>query len=71
MQPQLDQILQINEKDLFTCTEAAKLFGVTRMAVQQWIRRGGIKAAKVGGKYYIAGRDLKAKVTLSVDTFDM
>ena len=46
------------EKELFSTIEAAKMLGVTRIAVHHRIKSGKLKATKVGRNYVIEKRDL-------------
>jgi excisionase family DNA binding protein len=41
------------EQEVLTPVEAAARLGVTRATVFQWMRRGSIRAYKMGGRYYI------------------
>lgn len=53
---------EVDERKVYTVPEVAELFGVKRDAVYGWIRRGKLRAVKVGGRYRIKGSDLKALV---------
>lgn len=45
-------------KSLFSTTEVAKLFGISRIAVFKKIKSGEIKAKKIGRNYVIDKKDL-------------
>jgi excisionase family DNA binding protein len=46
------------EKKLLSTGEAAKLLGISRVAVFKKIKKGQIKAKKIGGHFFIAKEDL-------------
>lgn len=46
-------------KEYYSIAQVAKLAGVTRMTVYNWIKRGKIKAVKVGRAYAIPARSVK------------
>ena len=56
-------------KIFLSTTEVAKILGISRVAVFRKIKKGDIKATKVGRNYVIAKRDLdsifKLKKTLT------
>ena len=50
---------RFNEKRFFTTSEIGKLFGVTRICVYKWIKKGKLPAIRVpGGKYRVLKKDL-------------
>ena len=46
------------KKDFFTTTELAKLMGVNRITVFKKIKKGEIKAVKIGRNFVIDKKDL-------------
>jgi excisionase family DNA binding protein len=46
------------DKKLFSTGEAAKLLGISRIAVFKKIKKGQIKAQKIGSHFFIAKEDL-------------
>lgn len=48
----------MKKKDFFSTTELAKILGISRIAVFKRIKKGEIKAAKVGRSFVIAKKDL-------------
>jgi len=45
-------------KKLYSCTEVAKMLGISRVAVFNKIKSGELKAYKVGNSYVIDGADI-------------
>jgi len=56
----LEEILNVTRQDTFTVKEAAHVLGRSVETVRRLIRRGELKAAKVGRDYIISGADLEA-----------
>ena len=50
---------RIDESRLYRTGEIAKLVGVTRQAVLNWIKQGWVGAIRVGRHYRIKGSELK------------
>ena len=48
------------DQEVLTPVEAAARLGVTRATVVQWMRKGIVKAYKMGGRYYIPETALAA-----------
>ena len=48
----------MTQKKLLSTTEVAQLFGISRVAVFKKIKKGQIKATKVGHNYVIRKKDL-------------
>ena len=48
----------MQDKEFLSTTELAKLLGISRVAVFQKIKKGEIKATKVGRNFIINKRDL-------------
>ena len=46
------------DKEFFSTTEAAKILGISRIAVFQKIKSGEIKAQKAGRNFIISKKDL-------------
>lgn len=51
--------MQEKEKEYITIPELAKILGMSRIAVFKKVKRGEIKATRVGRNYAIAKRDLE------------
>ncbi len=52
--------VQLNEKAVYTTAEAAKILKLTPVTVERQIRRGQLRAIKLGKGYRLLGRDLLA-----------
>lgn len=50
----------LNEKVVYTTAEAAKILKLSPITVERQIRRGELKAIKLGKEYRLLGRDLLA-----------
>lgn len=48
----------MKEKEFFSTTELAKILGISRVAVFKRIKRGEIKATKVGRNFVINKKDI-------------
>lgn len=48
----------MTEKEFLSTSETAKILGISRVAVHKKIKKGEIKATKVGRNYVIAKKDL-------------
>jgi excisionase family DNA binding protein len=48
-------------KDYLTTSEAAKILGISRIAVFKRIKKGTLPAKKIGNSYIIASKDLGLK----------
>lgn len=48
----------IKEKDFLSTTELAKMLGISRIAVFKKIKKGEIKATKIGRNFVIHKKDL-------------
>lgn len=49
-----EQLNQKKETEIYySVKDAAKLFGVTRVTVYNWMSKGKIKRIKMGGKVYV------------------
>ena len=62
MKPDIKQLALIDDDTAFAPIEVARVLGVTPQCVTTWIRKKSIKSTKVGGRYYIAGSEIKKKV---------
>jgi len=51
--------VNIDESRLYRTGEVGELVGVTRQTVLSWVKRGWVKAIRVGKHYRIAGSELK------------
>jgi excisionase family DNA binding protein len=56
----LTYVLEVNEmaKQFLTTGEAARILGISRIAVFKRIKSGAIKASKVGNRYNIEPREI-------------
>lgn len=52
------------EKDFLTITEAAKILSVSRVTVFQRIKKGQIKAIRIGNIYAIPKEEIEVKETI-------
>lgn len=52
-------------KRFFTTSEVAKLYGISRVAIFKKIKKGKIKAKKIGRNYVIEVKDLNIDGNLS------
>ncbi len=63
----------MNKKEFLTTSQAAKILGISRIAVFKKIRKGEISAQKIGRNYIIAREDispaLKDKITAKEKEF--
>lgn len=53
-------MVQLNEGVVYTTREAAKILKLSPITVERQIRRGELKAVKLGKEYRLLGRDLLA-----------
>ena len=53
-------MVQLNESTVYTTAEAAKILKLSPITVERQIRRGELKAVKLGKEYRLLGRDLLA-----------
>lgn len=49
---------EINPNEVYTTTEAEKLLKVSNSTMKRLLKKGIIRAAKVGGHYRILGKEL-------------
>ena len=49
-------------KDYYSAPEAANIFKVSRMAIVRWIKKGDLKATKVGRNYIIPHSSIVEKL---------
>ncbi len=52
---------QLVQKDFYTTVELAKLLGISRISVFKRVRRGSIKAQKMGRDFVIFKKDVDLK----------
>ncbi len=55
------------DKEFFSTTELAKLIGISRVAVFKKIKKGEIKAVRVGGNYIVSKKDLPLSLRQSLN----
>ena len=53
-------MVQLDERAVYTTAEAAKILKLSPITVERQIRRGELKAIKLGKEYRLLGRDLLA-----------
>ncbi len=53
-------MVQLNEGIVYTTQEAAKILKLSPITIERQIRRGELKAVKLGKEYRLLGRDLLA-----------
>ena len=53
-------MIQLEERTIYTTQEAAKILKLNPVTVERQIRRGELKAIKLGKEYRLLGRDLLA-----------
>lgn len=53
-------MVQLNEGVVYTTAEAAEILKLSPITVERQIRRGELKAVKLGKEYRLLGRDLLA-----------
>lgn len=52
-------MIEINGIKLYTMAEVATLMGTTRYTVSKYMKGGGLRSARIGGRYYISEEALK------------
>jgi len=57
----------MTNKKLYSCPEAAKILGLSRIAVYKKIKKGQIKARKIGRNYVIERKEIKPLLDKSLD----
>jgi len=60
----------MKNKDFFSTTELAKILGISRVAVFNRIKKGKIKATKVGRSFVIAKKDLGDILAIGISKSD-
>ncbi len=53
-------MVQLEEKAIYTAAEAARILKLSPVTVERQIRRGELKAVKLGKGYRLLGRDILA-----------
>lgn len=53
-------MVQLDERVVYTTAEAAKILKLNPVTIERQIRRGELKAIKLGKEYRLLGRDLLA-----------
>ena len=53
-------MVQLNEGVVYTAKEAARILKLSPITIERQIRRGELKAVKLGKEYRLLGRDLLA-----------
>ncbi len=60
----------MENKDFFSTAELAKILGISRIAVFNRIKKGKIKAVKVGRSFVIAKKDLEDVLSVGISDSD-
>lgn len=60
----------MKNKDFFSTAELAKILGISRVAVFNKIKKGKIKAVKVGRSFIIAKKDLEDILSVGISDSD-
>jgi len=60
----------MENKDFFSTTELAKILGISRIAVFNKIKKGKIKAIKIGRSFVIAKKDLEDVLSVGISEKD-
>ncbi|OGC22572.1 hypothetical protein A3J90_06560 [candidate division WOR-1 bacterium RIFOXYC2_FULL_37_10] len=50
--------MQLNESEIYTSEEAQKLLKISDSTFRRLIKRGVLRAAKIGGQYRVLGRHI-------------
>ncbi len=53
-------MVQLDERTIYTAAEAARILKLSPVTIERQIRRGELKAVKLGKEYRLLGRDLLA-----------
>lgn len=59
--------MAINHNELYTTAEAQELLKVSKSTIKRLLKRGIIKANKVGGQYRILGKELLRIVSPKIE----
>jgi excisionase family DNA binding protein len=60
----------MENKDFFSTAELAKVLGISRVAVFNRIKKGQIKAIKIGRSFVIAKKDLENILSIGISEND-
>jgi len=60
----------MENKDFFSTAELAKILGISRIAVFNKIKKGKIKATKIGRSFVIAKKDLENILSVGISEKD-
>lgn len=52
--------MRINEDDMITQADAARIRGVSHEAIRNLVQRGRLKAYRIGGKIFLSRKDVEA-----------
>jgi len=55
----MNNVLSINNADLYTVTQIAEMFNVSLVTIRRYIRSKRLQASKVGTEFLVTGSDLK------------
>ena len=61
-------MIQVGEQKAYDIQEASKLINLTPQSIRQYIKKGKIKAQKVGTRYYIAEENIQEFIRGSYKT---
>lgn len=56
----------MKEKDYYTITELAKIFGISRVSIFKRVKQGSIKGQKIGYNFIIFKKDINIKKLFKV-----
>jgi excisionase family DNA binding protein len=59
--------MQIDENEVYTSEETQGLLKISRSTFLRLVKKGILKAAKIGGQYRILGRDLLHLISPSLE----
>jgi excisionase family DNA binding protein len=65
--PNIKEISTIEPEAAFSVLEAAALLGMSHNGVLMRIKRGHMRAGKMGSRYFILGSEIQKQITLPVE----
>lgn len=60
-------MLEINSNEIYTTNEAQKMLKVSNSTIKRLLKRGVLRANKVGGQYRIFGKELLRVLSPNVE----
>lgn len=58
---------EINSNEIYTTTEAKTLLKISNSTIKRFLKKGIIKANKIGGQYRISGKELLRLISPKVE----